>query len=159
MRLMSEDEAKLVISDAYNQVGAEKGLIPMVCPICKRQLFHFEGLVYHHWGDSKLNAIRLGGYRRMCRSCNSALGRIFKGNYPADWGEQYKALCDEIRKYPIQYSSFDGEEGNWSRISGEELEKVRGALKREVRRGKIVKWVRTVWYRKMKQFWALCVKW
>jgi len=105
--------------------GIEEGLIPKVCSICKNTVSR---LVIHHWGGSKLEAIKKRLYRRMCDSCNATLGRIFRGRYPS-WSEQYSVLCSEIKRYRRQYPNFDGIEGEWSIITEKEIDRCKVGLR------------------------------
>lgn len=98
----------------------EKGIIPRICPICKNPT---EKLAVHHWGDE---AYDVGDkYRRVCESCNAQLGILFKGEYPDTWEKQYKVLVEKILAvYPVSYPFCDGIEGDWSRITEQEVELV-----------------------------------
>jgi len=115
-----------------------EGIIFRVCPLCGNGLpdGKFE---WHHWGTRREDeADRLGKCRRMCRSCNrilgigvrdGKLGKLWRslfgkgtGGIFSDemtWERQWGFLCayygdkDKKEKYP----SFDGVEGNWSRLT------------------------------------------
>jgi len=96
------------------QMSLQRGVIPGMCPICGIPV---EKLVVHHWEKED-------GYRRMCASCNSLLGVIYRGVYPESWDEQFEALSKALMEYPVP--SFDGREASWSVLVPEELEILQG---------------------------------
>ena len=99
--------------------------IPKECPICGNP---GEKLVIHHWNSSKEKnknkAIINGYYRRMCISCNSSLGILFKNPYPLPWKLQYKKLLGYSKKFPKTYQNMK-EEGEWSLLLEEEWNRVK----------------------------------
>ena len=105
-----------------SKVSLERGLIPKVCPVCKNPPIVDGGrfLVIHHWGAAtKLEAIRLGNYRRMCYSCNAYLknldlGWLYSGD--SDWEGQYSFLARRFKDNGRQYPNWDGAEGEWSKF-------------------------------------------
>jgi len=108
----------------------ETGRIPKECPICGNPK---EKLITHHWNPNGTNtqkekeiaaSLTNGYYRRMCDSCNSSLGLIFKSNYPPPWKTQYEKLLEYFKQYPETYQNVK-EEGWWSLLSEEEWNRIK----------------------------------
>lgn len=96
------------------------------CPICGNTSWKRIPLVIHHWGPTtRLEAIRLGKYRRMCDSCNHLLRNVvFDGRLYTDditWEEQWLYLCGRFSWDTTCYPNFDGVEKNWSKLTQKEL--------------------------------------
>lgn len=99
----------------------EKGTIPQECPICRRPT---KTLYIHHWNGDKSSSLMRGYYRRMCSSCNSSLGQVFKGTYPPIWKLQYEGLLLYFKKFPKTYSNAK-EEGWWSLLNEKEWNRIK----------------------------------
>lgn len=96
-----------ITASAFTRVSLAEGFIPKECPVCHRST---DRLVLHHWlGKNISEALLVDCCRRICPSCNSLLGVLFKdGCYPT-WEEQIRKLGYEVAR-----------EGWWSRVAEEE---------------------------------------
>jgi len=101
------------------------GIIPLECSICGEPLGGPRNLVFHHWLGSYKWALDNSYYRRICSSCNSLLGRLFKGIYPPRWEDQFAELSRYMGNRRKVYANFKGKEGWWSLITPREVREVR----------------------------------
>ena len=98
--------------------GIQTGKIPNKCPICRRPT---ESLWIHHWTNETISEVLVTGkYKRMCPSCNSSLGTIFKGNYPLKWENQLKKLLQYFKTLPKTYKNIQEKEEPWAHLSNKE---------------------------------------
>ena len=123
------------IRSKVTKFSLDRGLIPMVCPICHNKLERGK-LEEHHWGcKSQDEAFEKGNTRRMCAGCNRLLGR---GGGPESlyskmgrlseartrsiededltWDEQWELISSYFKRQRVKYSKFDGEEKPWSQF-------------------------------------------
>ena len=113
------DYVKVERARVVTRRGQVDGTIPSVCPICKSLTTL---LLLHHWGGPKSWAVKSGSYRRLCRSCNQTLRRLYSNGVYPSWEEQYRTLTTEVPGWRVFHPSFDGIEGWWSLFTSTEID-------------------------------------